>query len=295
MTHPFPGLEDLIPASAQVEKLASGATWSEGPVCLDDGGVLWSDIPGNRLLKWHPERELEVLLHPSHFQNGHTRDRQGWLYACSHGERAILRSQDDGKSWQILADHHAGKKLNSPNDLIVAPDGGVWFSDPPYGLIQPHEGYGGEQEQPGCYVYRYDPDSGEVAAKVTDMLRPNGLALSPDGCTLYVSDTAASHDPDGFHHIRAYPLTGHEVGAGRVFAVISPGLPDGFRLDAHGHLWTSSGGGVQVYAPDGHKLGEIPVPEVVGNLTFSHLEPYLYIAASTSLYRVEVSVRGNAF
>lgn len=293
--HPFPGLEALIPRTARLERVAGGATWSEGPVCLDGGGVLWSDIPGNRLLAWHPERGAEVLLHPSHFQNGHTRDRAGRLYACSHGDRAVLTSDDGGRSWTPLVTHSGGRRLNSPNDLVVAPDGAVWFSDPIYGLIQPHEGYGGEQEQPGCFVYRLDPQTGLAEPRITDMERPNGLALSPDGRTLYVSDTSLTHDPQGHHHIRAYPLTGTEVGAGRTFAVVSPGIPDGFRVDEHGNLWTSSGSGVQVYSPQGERLGEIPVPEMVGNLTFSHLEPYLYIAASTGLYRVGVGVRGNAF
>lgn len=295
MSHPFPGLEALIPADAVLEKLADGATWGEGPVCLDDGAVLWSDIPGNRVLRWHPQDASGTALQPSHFHNGHTRDDGGRLYACSHGERAVLRSDDAGHSWQPIATHHAGKRLNSPNDVVVARDGGVWFSDPPYGLIQPREGYGGQQEQPVCRVYRLDPDTGEVEAKVSDMLWPNGLAFSPDEATLYVTDTSRTHDPAGHHHIRAYPVAANEVGEGRVFAVVSPGMPDGIRTDEHGHLWSSSGSGLQVFAPDGRKLGEVPTPETITNLTFSHLEPYLYITGSDSLYRLPVSVRGARF
>lgn len=299
MSHPFPGLEALIPVDATLERLATGATWGEGPVCLDDGAVLWSDIPGNRVLRWHPreatlDAPFSVALQPSHFHNGHTRDDAGRLYACSHGERAVLRSDDGSQSWQPIATHHAGKRLNSPNDVIVARDGGVWFSDPPYGLIQPDEGYGGGQEQEGHWVYRLDPDTGEVEAKVHDLLRPNGLAFSPDETTLYVTDTSKGHDPAG-HHIHVYPVVGNDVGEGRVFAVVDLGLPDGIRTDEHGHLWSSSGGGVQVFAPDGERLGVVPVPETIGNLTFSHLEPYLYIAASSSLHRLSVSVRGTRF
>ena len=129
--HPFPGLEALIPAHARLEHLAAGGTWTEGPVCQDDGSVLWSDIPGNRVLSWHPERGQAVFLHPAHFHNGHTRDASGALYACSHGERAVLKSTDQGQSWQAIATHHEGRRLNSPNDIIVAPDGAVWFTDPP--------------------------------------------------------------------------------------------------------------------------------------------------------------------
>ena len=301
MSHPFPGLEALIPEHARLIKLWTGATWGEGPVCLDDGSLLWSDIPGNRVMKWQPGGaddlgSVSVHLHPSHFHNGHTRDAGGHLYACSHGERALLRSTDNGQSWHPVATHFEGKRLNSPNDVVVAPDGWVWFTDPPYGLIQPHEGYGGEQEQPGCYVYRLNPDTGELQAQITDMLRPNGLAFSPDASLLYVTDTSKSHDPAGHHHIRVYPLSGSEIsGLGRVYQAVDPGLPDGIRIDVHGNLWSSSASGVQVFSPDGVKLGEVPVPEVIGNLTFSHLEPRLYIAASSSLYCLEIGVRGNAY
>ncbi|MDV6374601.1 SMP-30/gluconolactonase/LRE family protein [Deinococcus arenicola] len=300
MSHPFPGLEHLIPADAVVEHLATGTAWGEGPVCLDDGAVLWSDIPGNCVLRWHPQEGQSVAVQPAHFHNGHTRDDAGRLYACSHGERAVLRSDDGGRNWRPIATHHGGQRLNSPNDVIVARDGGVWFSDPPYGLIQPLEGYGGGQEQPGCWVYRLDPDTGAVEAKVRDMVWPNGLAFSPDETTLYVTDTSHTHDPAGHHHIRAYPVAGHgasknEVGEGRIFAVVDPGMPDGIRIDEHGNLWSSSGGGVQIYSPDGVRLGVVAVPEAIGNLTFSHVEPYLYIAASSSLYRLPVSVKGDRF
>ncbi len=300
MSHPYPGLEALIPANARLDRLASGTTWGEGPVCLDDGAVLWSDIPGNRVLRWHPEeatatQPFRVALAPAHFHNGHTRDHHGRLYACSHGERAVLRSDDGGERWVPIATHHAGRRLNSPNDVVVARDGAVWFSDPPYGLIQPLEGYGGEQEQEACRVYRVDPGTGAVEARVTDLQWPNGLAFSPDETVLYVTDTSRTHDPAGRHHIHTYPVAGPEVGAGRVFAQVSPGMPDGIRTDEHGNLWSSSGSGVQIYAPDGRRLGEVPVPEAIGNLTFSHREPYLYIAASSSLYRLPVLVRGAWF
>ncbi|CAM4019363.1 SMP-30/gluconolactonase/LRE family protein [Deinococcus marmoris] len=300
MSHPFPGLEQLIPSDAALEKLATGTAWGEGAVCLDDGAVLWSDIPGNRILRWHPqestsETPFSVVMQPSHFHNGHTRDDGGRLYACSHGDRAVLRSADNGHTWQPIATHHGDKRLNSPNDVIVARDGGVWFSDPPYGLIQAHEGYGGDQEQEGHWVYRLDPATGAVEAKVCDLLRPNGLAFNLDETTLYVTDTGRSHDPEGRHHIHAYPVSGNTVGEGQVFAAVDPGLPDGIRTDVHGNLWSSSGGGVQVFAPDGTRLGVVPVPEAIGNLTFSHLDPYLYIAASSSLYRISVSVKGARF
>ncbi len=193
---------------------------------------------------------------------------------------------------------YQGKRFNSPNDVVVARDGSIWFTDPPYGLIQPHEGYGGTQEQPGQEVYRFNPATGELRVVVSGMACPNGLAFSPDETVLYVGDTAGTHTgpaswPEAHHHILVYDLVGGEVTNARLFAEVSPGFPDGFRVDVHGNLWTSSGSGVQIYAPDSTRLGEIRVPEVIGNLVFGGPDgTTLFIAASTSLYRVEVNVRG---
>lgn len=285
---------DLLSPNSRLEKLVSGATWSEGPVYFsEDDSVIWSDIPGNRLLRFSPKDGLSEFLKPSHFQNGHYRDLEGRLLACSHGERAIKRLEKSG-TWTTVIGHHQGKKLNSPNDIVVKSDGTIWFSDPDYGLIQPHEGYGGEQEQEGCYVYRYDPLSDEITAVVTDMRRPNGLAFSPDESLLYVSDTSASHDPAGFHHIRVYEvIDGKATRNGRVFAVIEPGLPDGFRIDVGGNIFTSAQDGVQIYTPAGVQIGKILVPEKVGNLTFGGPDKKrLFIAASTSLYAINLATSG---
>ena len=292
----------LLTPGAVLERLWTGATWGEGPVYLPDGRLVWSDIPGNRLLVWQEGQEVREYLKPSHFQNGHVLDQQGRILGCSHGERGIVRQEHDG-SWKLLVSEYGGKRLNSPNDVVVAKDGAVWFTDPPYGLIQPHEGYGGTQEQPGQEVYRYDPGTGELRVVVSGMVCPNGLAFSPDERVLYVGDTAGTHSgesywPEPHHHILAFDLVPGEAGNveavnERLFAEVSPGFPDGFRLDVHGNLWTSSGSGVQGYAPDGARLGEIGVPEVIGNLTFGGPEgTTLYIAASSSLYRIEVGVRG---
>ena len=288
-----PRFETILRPDSRLERLATGATWSEGPAYLDDGSVVWSDIPGNRLLRYSPQHGTSVYMQPSHFQNGHTRDLEGRLIACSHGQRAVVRLEPDG-SWAVLVDQFEGKKLNSPNDAIVKSDGTIWFSDPPYGLIQPHEGYGGTQEQPGCFVYRFDPVSLGITAVVTDMDKPNGLAFSVDEKTLYVTDTAASHDPNGHHHIRAYDvIDGQRTANGRVFAVIEPGLPDGFRIDQQGWIFTSSLDSVQVYTPDGARLGKILVPEKVGNLSFGGPNgDRLFIAASTSLYAIDLATRG---
>jgi gluconolactonase len=283
----------LLPDS-KLEKLASGAVWSEGPVYLEaDQSVIWSDIPGNRLLRWSNADGMSEFLKPSHFQNGHTLDLEGRIIACSHGERAVMRLEADG-TWTKLVSHFEGKKLNSPNDVVVKSDGTIWFSDPSYGLIQPHEGYGGTQEQAGCYVYRFDPVNLDIDAVVTDMEKPNGLAFSSDEKTLYVSDTSASHDENGNHHIRAYDVIDDSNTAnGRVFAVIEPGLPDGFRLDKKGWIFTSSSDSVQVLTPDGTLLGKILVPEKIGNLTFGGTnKDRLFIAASSSLYAITLNTQG---
>ena len=283
----------LLPDS-KLEKLASGAVWSEGPVYLEeDESVVWSDIPGNRLLRWNAKDGLSEFLTPSHFQNGHTLDLQGRIVACSHGERAVVRLEHDG-NWTVLVNRFEGKKLNSPNDVVVKSDGTIWFTDPSYGLIQPHEGYGGTQEQAGCFVYRFDPVNLDIDAVVTDMEKPNGLAFSPDEKTLYVSDTSASHDQNGKHQIRAYDVIDDSSAAnGRVFAVIEPGLPDGFRIDKQGWIFTSSKDSVQVLTPKGELLGKILVPEIVGNLTFGGKDKSrLFIAASSSLYAISLNTQG---
>jgi gluconolactonase len=290
-------LVPLLKEGARLERLWTGATWGEGPVYLPGGRLVWSDIPGNRLLVWQEGHGVQEYLKPSHFQNGHALDHQGRIVGCSHGERAIVRQEHDG-IWTVLVGTYRGRRFNSPNDVVVARDGSIWFTDPPYGLIQPHEGYGGTQEQPGQEVYCFEPESGTVRVVVSGMVCPNGLAFSPDESVLYVGDTAGTHAgethwPERHHHILAHDMVDGQATNARVFAEVSPGFPDGFRVDVHGNLWTSSGSGVQVFAPDGARLGEIGVPEISGNLTFGGPEGRtLFIAASTSLYRIEVNVRG---
>jgi gluconolactonase len=287
-------LKPLLRPGASLQKVASGAVWSEGPVYFhEDDSVVWSDAHGNRLLRWSPTEGVSVLRDPSDYQSGNYRDREGRLVSCSSGLRAIVRREDSGE-WQVLVDRYAGKRLNSPNDLVVKSDGTIWFTDPPYGLTEPNQGYGGEQEQPGCFVYRFDPATGAIDPVVTDMLRPNGLAFSPDERILYVSDSSAFNLSEGYHHIRAYDVVGdRDVRHGHVFAVIDPGVPDGLRTDQHGNIFTCSKDSVQVYAPDGTRLGKIWVPETCANLTFGGTRgDRLLIAAGTSLYAIDLNTRG---
>ncbi|WP_445626193.1 SMP-30/gluconolactonase/LRE family protein [Nostoc sp. DSM 114167] len=295
-------LRAIVRPEASLQKLANGAVHSEGPVYFhEDDSVVWSDAHGNRLLRWSATDNVTVLRDPSDYQSGNYRDLEGRLVACSSGLRAIIRREQNGE-WKVLVDRYQDKRLNSPNDLVVKSDGTIWFTDPPYGITEPNQGYGGEQEQPGSYVYRFDPETGEIYPVVTDMVRPNGLAFSPDESLLYVSDTAAFNIPGGPHHIRVYKVVGERyVKNGRVFAVIEPGQPDGLRVDEHGNVFTTSQDSVQIYAPDGTRLGKIFVPETSANLTFGGqegdslsgtLRERLFITAGHSLYAINLNTRG---
>ena len=286
--------KSLMIGIAHLDKLADGCIWAEGPVWFADGGyLLWSDIPNNRMLRWTPETGVSVYRADSNNSNGNTRDRQGRLVTCEHLTRRVTRTEPDG-SITVIADKHKGKRLNSPNDVVVKSDGSIWFTDPSYGIMTEFEGSRSEQEQGGCYVYRVDPASGEIATVVEDFVKPNGLAFSPDEKTLYIADSAASHDPNAPHHIRAFDVVdGRKLANSRVFCDIKVGIPDGFRIDVNGNLWTSCHAGVECYASDGTLLGRINVPEIVANVTFGgKRRNRLFITATTSLYAVYVNTTG---
>ena len=174
--------------------------------------------------------------------------------------------------------------------MVVKSDGTIWFTDPPFGLTQAGEGYGGNEEQAGSFLYRFVPDTGEIDAVIKEMERPNGLAFSPDESILYVSDTSQVDFPQGHHYIRAYDVINHkEITNSRVFAVIEPGQPDGIKVDKQGNIFTSSADSVQIYTPEGNCLGKILVPEIVANLTFGGKDgKCLFIAAGGSLYGIDL-------
>lgn len=286
--------KSLMIGIAHLDKLADGCIWAEGPVWFADGGyLLWSDIPNNRMLRWTAESGVSVFRADSNNSNGNTRDRQGRLITCEHLTRRVTRTEPDG-SITVIADKHKGKRLNSPNDVVVKSDDSIWFTDPSYGILTEFEGSRSEQEQGGCYVYRVDPRTGEISTVVEDFVKPNGLAFSPDEKILYVADSAASHDPNAPHHIRAFDVVdGKKLTNSRVFCDIKGGsIPDGFRVDVNGNVWTSADG-VECYAPDGTLLGRIRVPEIVANVTFGgKRRNRLFITATTSLYAVYVNTTG---
>lgn len=276
--------------NAPVKQVATGFDWVEGPVWFGDAGcLLFSDIPNNRILRWTPGGGISTYRAPSNYANGHTRDRQGRLVSCEHGTRRVTRTEWDG-SITVIADSYQGRRLNSPNDVVVHSDGSVWFSDPHYGILTNYEGYTAEQELP-CNVYRVD-QNGTIDAVLTDFNCPNGLAFSPDETRLYVADTGRMFQPDP-QHIRVFDMDGARPTGGRVFHSISPGCADGFRVDSDGNLWSSAADGVHCISPEGALMGKIKVPELVSNLCFGgRAKHQLFITATTSIYTITLNRQG---
>ncbi len=279
----------------RVERLWTGARWAEGPAWFAAGRYLvWSDIPNNRMMRYvEPSGEVSVFRERSNNSNGNSVDNQGRLVTCEHLTRRVTRTEFDG-SITVVADKWKGKRLNSPNDLVVKSDDSIWFTDPAYGIDTDYEGDRQAEEIGGCHVYRVDAKSGEIAAVVTDMTRPNGIAFSPDEKFLYIADTGASHKHKGPRHIRRFAVNGSKLSGGEVFAESTAGLFDGFRLDTEGRVWTSTAEGVHVYDPDGTLIGKILIPELVANVTFGGTKlNRLFICGTTSLYSVYVTVNGS--
>jgi gluconolactonase len=286
----------LILGNVHLEKLWTGSRWSEGPAYFPAGRYLvWSDIPNNRLLRFdETDGSVSVFRQPCRNENGHTVDREGRLISCEHQGRCVSRTEHDG-SRTVLADRYAGKRFNSPNDVVVKSDGSLWFTDPSYGIDSEYEGDKSPPEIGSNNGYRLDPASGEVTLVADGFVQPNGLAFSPDESLLYIADTGVSHVKNGPRHIRRFALArdGKTLSGGEVFVTCPVGVFDGFRIDQAGHLWSSGGDGVYCYHPDGTLLGRIRVPEVVANVCFGGLKRNrLFICATTSLYAVYLNTQG---
>ena len=281
-----------------VERIATGCRWAEGPVYFGDGRyLLWSDIPNNRILKWEEETgAVSVHRRPSNWANGHTRDRQGRLISCEHSRR-ITRTEYDGRV-TVLMDTFNGKRLNSPNDIVVKSDGTIWFTDPPFGLMGNYEGEKAEPELTPA-VYRFDPATGQ-STMITDAVPgPNGLCFSPDEKILYVVESRA--EPNRL--ISAWDVIdgGKKIANRRTHIDAGPGTPDGMRCDIDGNLWCGWGmgrpdlDGVRVFAPDGKPIGHIALPERCANVCFGGVKRNrLFMAASTSVYALYVQTQGVA-
>jgi gluconolactonase len=278
-----------VKPAARLEHLYEGCRWAEGPAYFPAHRALfWSDIPNDRMLRYDEATgEVGVFRSPAGYTNGHTVDGQGRLVSCEHGNRRVTRTEHDG-SITVLADAYEGKRLNSPNDVVVRSDGAVYFTDPAYGIESDYEGHKGEMEQSGCFVFRVDPITGALTVVVDNMDRPNGLAFSLDERLLYVSDTGTPKN------MRVLDVADDgSLSNGREFAKCTVGGFDGFRLDDSGRIWTSAGDGVHCYDPDGTLIGKVLVPEGVANVAWGWPKRNrLYICATTSLYAVLLAVNG---
>ena len=285
------------PFNAAVERLATGFRWAEGPVWFGDGRyLLWSDIPNNRIMRWDEETGVVgVFRKPSSHANGNTRDRHGRLVTCEHEGRRVTRTEYDGAITVIL-DRFDGKRLNSPNDVVVKSDGSIWFTDPPFGILGNYEGDRAPPELP-TNVYRVDGRTGAATVVAGDVLGPNGLCFSPDESRLYVVASRAAP-----RQIRVFDVVAHgtSLANDRVFIDAGEGTPDGMRCDAHGNLWCGWGmtgalNGVAVFAPDATMIGHIALPERCANLCFGgRKRNRLLMAASQSIYAVYVNTEGAA-
>jgi gluconolactonase len=301
-TYPDPAVQVLDPrflkyriTNAAVERLATGTRWGEGPVWFGDGRfLLWSDIPNNRILRWDEESgAVSVFRKPSGFANGNTRDRQGRLITCEHGARRVTRTEYDG-ALTVLIDRFDGKRLNSPNDVVVKSDDSIWFTDPPFGILSNYEGHKADAELP-TNVYRLDPATGQAEIVAGDIVNPNGLCFSPDESRLYIVESGSKP-----RRIRVYEVeNGRRLVNGRIF--VEGGeydAPDGFRCDTDGNLWAGWGtgpgrNGVTVFAPDGVAIGRIALPERCANLCFGGAaRNRLFMAAGQSLYALYVDATG---
>jgi gluconolactonase len=284
---------------ASVEQLATGCRWSEGPVYFGDGRyVLWSDIPNDRILKWEEETgAVSVFRKTSWNANGNTRDRQGRLVTCEHRGRRVTRTEYDG-SITILMDSYEGKRLNSPNDVVVKSDGSIWFTDPVFGISGWYEGEKAASEIKAA-VWRIDGQTGTPTMMADDIEGPNGLAFSPDESILYV--VASRAEPNRL--IRAFDVLdgGKKLAKNRVFIDAEAGTPDGFRVDIHGNLWCGWGmgdpelDGVRIFDKAGMPIGHIALPERAANLCFGgRFRNRLFMAASHGLYALYVNTQGAA-
>jgi len=297
--------------NSPIRRLHTGMLWAEGPAWNGVGKYLvWSDIPNNIQLRWiEDDGHVSVIRHPAGNSNGNTFDREGRQISCEHGNRRVVRYEYDSKI-TVLADRFSGKPLNAPNDPVVHPDGGIWFTDPGYGALSEYEGNKGQLEIKEA-VYRIDPSSGKLAKVTDDLFKPNGLCFSPDYKTLYIADTGASHYPEAPRNIRAYDVVdGVKLTHGREFVSMKLAMPlgefagfaDGIRVDVEGNVYAAAGwvgpgyDGVHVFAPDGVRIGQILLPEICANVCFGGPKRNrLFMAASQSLYALYLDTRGAHF
>jgi len=295
-----PALDQLVPKDAQIEKVAGGFTFIEGPLWRPSNALWFSDVVGNVVRQWTPDGKVTELLRPGGYDgnslpaggyngpNGMTSDKDGAVLLCQHGNRRIVRIDKDMKV-STLVDKFEGKKLNSPNDLVFRSDGSLYFTDPPYGLPKGDEDPAKEVKFNG--VYRLA--NGKLQPVIKDLTRPNGIALSPDEKTLYVANSDEKHKVWMRYDVAADGA----VSNGKLFADVTEekeaGLPDGMKVDSQGNVYASGPGGVWVFTPDGKHIGTIKLPETPANCGWGDDGKTLYITAQTGLYRIKLAVAGE--
>tara|TARA_B100000575_G_scaffold282001_1_gene273178 strand:- start:97 stop:1050 length:954 start_codon:yes stop_codon:yes gene_type:complete len=276
--------------NSNVKKVFSGTLWAEGPAYIPHLNTLvWSDIPNNRMLKLFDDKVSE-FKNPSNYCNGNTIDNEENLISCSHGGRCLYKT-DDNMNTEVIVDNYLGKKLNSPNDVCVKSDGSIIFTDPPYGILSDYEGYIGKQEYGACYVFLYDTKNKKLEVIIEDLIRPNGITLSPDEKKLYVADTG-----ENIKHLYSYDLIDKKVNNRNLIYDFKPFFSDGFRCDKDGNIWTSAGKAIKCFNPKLELIGQIKIPELVSNCEFGGNEGnILYVTATTSLYSIELNQQGAKF
>jgi gluconolactonase len=279
-----PEFDSMIGLSSKLAKLAGDMQFVEGPVWVpaEGGYLIFSDIPANELKKWSVQGDVATFRKPSNQANGNCLDREGRLITAEQGGRRLAITQKDG-AVQTLVDRYAGKRFNSPNDVVVKADGTVWFTDPDYGLGS------NPKEQEGDFVFRFDPKTKDIRPVATDFERPNGLCFAPGEKRLYIADSGRSR-----RHIRVFDVQKDSTLTGsKVFCTIDRGVPDGIRCDDTGRLYSTAGDGIHVFGPEGGRIGKFIVPETPANLAFGGKDcKTLFITARTSLYAIRLRVRG---
>ena len=288
-----PRFNRLVIRNTPIRRLHTGTLWAEGPAWNGVGRYLvWSDIPNDVQMRWiEDDGRVTTFRHPSGNSNGNTFDYQGRQLSCEHGGRRVVRYEPGG-GLSVVADRFQGKRLNSPNDVVVHPDGSIWFTDPMYGINGNYEGFKSDSELPMA-VYRVDARSGQIARVTDEMTGPNGLCFSPDYKTLYVADTGSTRA------IRAFDVADTALRNARTFATLTipgttaPSGADGIRCDVDGNVWAGARPGVQVIAPTGEAIGMIRLPETCANVCFGGARRNrLFMTSSQSLYAVYVNTSG---
>ena len=274
----------------EFNQIFNGTLWAEGPAYIPHKDMLvWSDNPNNRMMKLL-NGKVDEFRNPSNFCNGNTIDNDENLISCSHGGRCLYKTDDD-LNVSIIVDSFEGKKFNSPNDVCVKSDGSIWFTDPPYGILSDYEGYIGEQEYDGCYVFRFDPKKNQLDVLTTNLDRPNGITFSNDEKKLYVADTG-----ENIQCLYVFDIVGNKIENQKLVYDFKPFFSDGFRSDIDGNIWTSAGKAVKCFNPDLELIGQLLVPELVSNLEFGGKEGnILYVTATSSLYSMELNQIGAKF